>query len=95
MKDILKGTMERFEKEFYDENDALFDRQGNNVSQQVKSFIHTELSSALKEQLSDIRGKIPKKKNYMRNVSKEYENGFYACIDKTNSILDEYGKEER
>ena len=40
---------ERFDEEFYKNNDALFDREGNNVSRQMEDFIEQELKKEREE----------------------------------------------
>jgi hypothetical protein len=54
MSNYIEEKLKEFRDEIYGENDALFDRKGNNVSQQVENFI----LQALQEQEERIIKKI-------------------------------------
>ena len=48
-----------FEEEFYKKDDAIFDRQGNNISRQVKQFLIQKLN----EQAEEFKKCVPAKSN--------------------------------
>ena len=54
MSSYIEEKLKEFRDEIYGENDALFDRKGNNVSQQVENFI----LQALQEQEERIKQEI-------------------------------------
>ena len=45
----METLLKEFRNEFYKKDDALFDRAGNNVSQQVEDFIAKKLQQAEQE----------------------------------------------
>lgn len=66
MSNYIEEKLKEFRDEIYGENDALFDRKGNNVSQQVENFI----LQALQEQEERIKQEMKKK---AEQVIKHYE----------------------
>ena len=54
MSSYIEEKLKEFRDEVYGENDALFNRKGNNVSQQVENFI----LQALQEQEERIKQEI-------------------------------------
>ena len=46
---MIEKILEEFENEFYKRDDALFDRQGNNISFQVENFLKSSLEKIQKE----------------------------------------------
>lgn len=54
----ITEKLKEFDKIFYEGDDALFDRSGNNVSRQVTDFIRSALQSQQEEMVNLIAGEI-------------------------------------
>lgn len=70
---------ERFVNDIYGEDDALFDRAGNNVSAQVENLV----DSLLQNQLKRIEGKVTKEWNAC------YEDGRFFTLKSVIQIINQ------
>ena len=76
----LRGELiEKFKNEIYGENDALFDRNGNNVSHQVEYFLNSTITRIAEETLEAVEERC------CENCYHDIESGvvltLYKCED--------------
>lgn len=71
MSNYIEEKLKEFRDEVYGENDALFDRKGNNVSQQVENFILQALQEQEERIKQEVREKIEKTIKHYEELQEE------------------------
>ena len=88
-KNIEEEILEEFKNEIYGEDDALFDRNGNNVSQQVENIIKQALSRHRQHILEEILKFVKERKQTLDvgfRVPGEKYKGLYDWEDLINYL---------
>ena len=68
--DTIQKEIERFRDDIYKDNDALFDRNGNNVSRQVENWIKNSLTKIHKQTRKEVIEALRDEENHTDGANK-------------------------